>query len=378
MVVRFKVGPDYIRFLIHACHHIYNTDFNHRVNIGHNPVPNYSSHCSSTQAFLAGFCNLARQMRLAIAVFVLLGLAAGAARQAAGQGLPVVRVAISDTDLAAEPLYAQETGAFRRAGLNARLSDSKRGGAGVIADIKAGTIDVGFSNLISIAAAVQRGEPVVLIAPAGVHNRNAPVNAIVQAPSTNYRSGADLNGKTISSPSGPGSAGALAPAAWIDQTGGDSRSVHFVTGIAPFDIPAAFREHRIDVAEMGDPDLTILRQRGDVKVLASPFDAIGNGYLLAGFVASKAWVQANPAEARRFVAAMRETARWANTHHPETAVMLSKALKLAPAVVSAMSRTTYAETLTPAIMQPPLDVAAKYGIIKPLNAGELIPDVAKP
>jgi hypothetical protein len=75
---------------------------------------------------------------------------------------------------------------------------------------------------------------------------------------------------------------------------------------------------------------------------------------------------------------MRETARWANTHHPETAVMLSKALKLAPAVVSAMSRTTYAETLTPAIMQPPLDVAAKYGIIKPLNAGELIPDVAKP
>src|SRR5579875_3719115 len=266
----------------------------------------------------------------------------------AGQRPATVRIAISDTDLASEPLYAQQTGIFARAGLDVRLSPSRHGGAGVIAELEAGTIDVGFSNLISIAAAVQRGDPVVLLAPAGIHNRNEPVNAIVGAPDSTYRTGADLNGKTTSSPSGPGSAGALAPAAWIDAT------------------------------EMGDPDLTILRQRGEIKVIASPFDAIGDGYLLAGFVASKAWVQANPDAARRFVLAMRQTARWANTHRSETAAILAKALHLSPAVVRAMSRTTYAETLTPAIMQPPLDVAARYGIIKPMNASELIPDVAKP
>jgi ABC-type nitrate/sulfonate/bicarbonate transport system substrate-binding protein len=296
----------------------------------------------------------------------------------AGQRPATVRIAISDTDLASEPLYAQQTGIFARAGLDVRLSPSRHGGAGVIAELEAGTIDVGFSNLISIAAAVQRGDPVVLLAPAGIHNRNEPVNAIVGAPDSTYRTGADLNGKTISSPSGPGSAGALAPAAWIDATGGDSRTVRFITGIEPFDVPSALREHRIDAAEMGDPDLTILRQRGEIKVIASPFDAIGDGYLLAGFVASKAWVQANPDAARRFVLAMRQTARWANTHRSETAAILAKALHLSPAVVRAMSRTTYAETLTPAIMQPPLDVAARYGIIKPMNASELIPDVAKP
>src|SRR5579875_1608209 len=217
----------------------------------------------------------------------------------AGQRPATVRIAISDTDLASEPLYAQQTGIFARAGLDVRLSPSRHGGAGVIAELEAGTIDVGFSNLISIAAAVQRGDPVVLLAPAGIHNRNEPVNAIVGAPDSTYRTGADLNGKTISSPSGPGSAGALAPAAWIDATGGDSRTVRFITGIEPFDVPSALREHRIDAAEMGDPDLTILRQRGEIKVIASPFDAIGDGYLLAGFVASKAWVQANPDAARR-------------------------------------------------------------------------------
>lgn len=317
-------------------------------------------------------------MRIALSVFTLLTFLLAVPRAARTQAPAVIRIAISDTDLSAEPLYAKEAGIFTRAGLDVRLSDSKRGGAGVIADIKAGSIEVGFSNLISIAGAVQNGEPVVLLAPAGIHKRSAPVNAIVQAPSSNYRTGADLNGKTISSPSGPGSAGALAPAAWIDQTGGDSKTVHFVTGIAPFDIPAAFRDHKIDVAEMGDPDLTILRRRGDVKFLSSPFDAMGDGYLLAGFVASKPWVEANPDVARRLVIAMREAARWSNAHRSETAIVLAKALKLEPSVVTAMSRTTYAETLSPGIVQPPLDVAAKYGIIKPMSAADLIPSAAKP
>lgn len=295
----------------------------------------------------------------------------------AAQTPAVIRIALSDTDLSAEPLYAAQTGILQKYGITAQFSPSTAGGAGVIRAIKAGTIDMGFSNLISIAGAVQRGEPVVLIAPAGIHNKDAPINAIVQAPSTDFRTGKDLDGKRISSPSGPGSAGALAPAAWIDQTGGDSKSVQFVTGIKPFDIPAALAAHKIDAAEMGDPDLTILERRHEVKLVCSPFDAIGNHYLLAGFVASKAWVDANPDVARRFVLAMRETAVWANAHRPQTAVILAKELKLDPAVVKVMSRTLYAERITPAIMQPPLNVAAKYGIIKPMNAADLLIEETK-
>jgi ABC-type nitrate/sulfonate/bicarbonate transport system substrate-binding protein len=115
-----------------------------------------------------------------------------------------------------------------------------------------------------------------------------------------------------------------------------------------------------------------LRQRGDVRVLAAPFDAEGDNYLLAGFVASKAWVAANPDAARRFVAAMTETAHWANTHRLETGRLLAARLKLTQAVTDAMSRTEYAETLTQETIQPPLDVAAKYGLIKPMRANELL------
>ena len=37
-----------------------------------------------------------------------------------------------------------------------------------------------------------------------------------------------------------------------------------------------------------------------------------------------------------------------------------------------MSRTTFVETATPAMIQPPLDAAAKYGVIAPMNAADLL------
>jgi NitT/TauT family transport system substrate-binding protein len=295
-----------------------------------------------------------------------------APRMTAADTPAVIRIETSDYDLSAEPYYGVAAGIFARHGITLQFLPAVEGGANMIRDVGADKADIGFSNLISIASAVQSGRPIVLIAPAGLYERKEPVNAIVVAPNSPIRSARDLNGKNISSPSGPGSAGALAPAAWIDQNGGDSTSVHFVTGIAPMDLPAALNAGTVAAGEVGDPQLTLLRQRGDVRVLAAPFDAEGDHYLLAGFVASKAWVAANPGVAQRFVAAMTETARWANAHRTETGKLLASRLKLTPAVTDAMSRTEYAETLTPETIQPPLDVAAKYGLIKPMKANELL------
>lgn len=296
----------------------------------------------------------------------------GAPSMAAQTAAPVVRIAISGGDLSAEPLYAQATGIFRRAGVDAHITVVE-GGARVMKRLKNGSLDVGFSNLISIAAEIQRGAPLVLLAPAGLYSRTAPINALVQSPSSNYRSGKDLDGKILASPSGRGSAGAVAPEAWIDAHGGDSSTVRLVTGIPWAQVPAALAGHRIDVAEMGEPELTVLKQAGRVKYMASPFDAIGDGFVLGGWVASKAWVRDHPDAARRFVAAMRETARWANTHRRQSGAILARQFRLAPSVIAAMARSKYAETLSAAALQPPLDVAAKYGALKPMDAHRLLP-----
>jgi len=284
----------------------------------------------------------------------------------------VIRIETSDYDLSAEPSYGVAAGIFARHGITLEFEPAVEGGANMIRDVGAGKADIGFSNLISIAGAIQAGTPIVLIAPAGLYDRKAPPNAIVVAPNSAIHTAKDLDGKNISSPSGPGSAGALAPAAWIDQHGGDSKTVHFVTGIKPADLPAALASGAVAAGEVGDPQLTMLLQLGTVRMFAAPFDAEGDHYLLAGFVASRAWVGANPDLAHRFVAAMTETARWANAHRAETGIILAQHLKLTPPVMAAMSRTLYAETLTAETIAPPLAIAVKYGLIKPMTATELL------
>jgi ABC-type nitrate/sulfonate/bicarbonate transport system substrate-binding protein len=318
---------------------------------------------------------LLRAALVAVLICGVLAVQAGtfSARPAAAAGAPdVIRVETSDYDLSAEPSYGVAAGIFARHGITLEIQSAIEGGANMVRDVAAGNADVGFSNLISIAGAIQAGAPIILIAPAGLYDRKSPPNAIVVGPNSAIKTAQDLNGKNISSPSGPGSAGALAPAAWIDQHGGDSKTVHFVTGIKPMDLPAALASGAVAAGEVGDPQLTMLLQLGTVRMFASPFDAEGDHYLLAGFVASKAWVSAHPDVAHRFVAAMTETAHWANTHRAETGAILAAHLKLTPPVMAAMSRTFYAETLTPETIAPPLAAAVKYGIIKPMTASELL------
>lgn len=290
---------------------------------------------------------------------------------ASAQSTTLIRMGFLDGDANAEPLYAQATGVFRRAGITV-TTNGTLSGAKVLEALEARRIDIGFSNVVSLAGQVERGVPLVLLAPAEVYTSANPTSTLVQAPSTNYRTGADLDGKSIDSPSGKGSVGALGPLVWIDRHGGDSRTVKLVTGIRLADIPAALQSGRIDAAELTEPDREFMQRRGAVKFLAASFDAIAPRFVIGGWVARKDWVNAHPQAVRAFVAAMRETALWANGHRDQTAVILAKEAKLPLAIVKEMPRAYYGVTLDRATLQPPLDAAAKYGMIKPISARELI------
>ena len=55
-----------------------------------------------------------------------------------------------------------------------------------------------------------------------------------------------------------------------------------------------------------------------------------------------------------------DTARWANAHHDESAVILAKYTKLDVDRLKRMNRCIYATDLRPAMVQPVLDTAFKY------------------
>lgn len=288
---------------------------------------------------------------------------------AAAQTVPAtVRVATSNFDTAAEPFYAEDAGIFRKHGIRAKIEHGLLPDA-VLRGITGGTIDVGFADGVSIISAIDRGLPLAVLAPGGLYMSASPITVLLQAPSSRMRTGRDLEGKTVATP-GRNDEARLAIKAWTDANGGDSRLIHFVTGIPVATAWMALRDRRIDAIQVSEPAQTL--QKGKVKLLAPTLSAIGDQFYIGFFFTSKAWIATHPDVARRFTAAIFETARWANAHHRESGAILVKRLHLAPAVVASMRRATYAEAFREEWVTPVIDAGVKYKSFGPIQATTIL------
>jgi NitT/TauT family transport system substrate-binding protein len=292
--------------------------------------------------------------------------------QSATPPAPIRVACLGYTEASILPVYAQQTGIFKKYGLDATLTTFNGGGA-IIAAIAGGSLDAGFSNITSAVAAIQRGIPIVVLTAANLTSTADSDAQLMKARGSKLKTGADLNGKTIAVTTLGGTL-QLGAEQWIDKNGGDSKSVHFVE-VPSSNMAAALKQGRIDAAMMSEPFLT--EESADVEVLANAFAAIAPEWISAVFVASKAWVTANPDAARRFVAAMHETARWANAHHAETAAILSPLSGVPLATFAAMKRAAYTDKLTRALLQPGIDAAFRYGALKaPFDTSEIVTGAA--
>ena len=276
---------------------------------------------------------------------------------------------------AAQALYAQETGMFKRHDLEVEL-EIPLSMKTSLEHIAAGRIDISDGNVLSIALEIERGHDYVIIAPGANYDSSAPTTMLVQAPFSDFRTGKDLNGRTVMTLE-ENDLAQVSVEQWIDSTGGDSRSVHFVHAIPMANVDEPLADRRIDAALITNPSLTVLQAKGAVKVLANTFDAIGTTFLPAAFFAKRDWVSANREAVRRFAAAIADAAQWANTHHDETVSILAREMKVPESLGAQMVRAHYPGALDPDLIQFPLDAAAKYGAIKPIRARDIMIDTLK-
>jgi NitT/TauT family transport system substrate-binding protein len=146
----------------------------------------------------------------------------------------------------------------------------------------------------------------------------------------------------------------------MDKNGGDSSTVRFVE--MPADaIAEALDKGRVDSGSMPEPFVSAARPL--CRALANPYDAIGDGFMIAGWFASTVWADEHPDLVRRFVTAMREAAVWANKNPAQSLPILVKYIKLDPSVGRGVVRARFGETLVASTLQPPIDVAAHYKLI---------------
>ncbi len=296
--------------------------------------------------------------------FVLAGAALAALpSRARAQTLVPIRIALFPGETSAQVYYAKELGFFAKNGLDATVSELRNGAANAAA-VAGGSMDVGFSNGLSLAQGHERGVPFTVLAPAALSVAGKGTNAILVVGKTSpIRTGKDLNGKTIAIDV-VGGFPQIAVRTWIDKNGGDSGTAKFVEFGYPEMVPGV-NTGRIDAAAINTAFDPLLGKPNDpVHMLGSAYDAVSPRFASSMWFATSDWAAKNPDAVRRFNLTMKEAGVWGNTHPHESAVIVAEHIKQAAADIEAANRAIYGTEMTPDLLQPVIDASAKYGALK--------------
>jgi NitT/TauT family transport system substrate-binding protein len=299
----------------------------------------------------------------AVAAALLGSVALPAAVRADG---PVLVVGTAGKETDAEVYYAQDMGFFKKAGLTVEIQ-TLANGAAVASAVASGALQIGDSNTLSLATARQKGLPFVIFAPGAIYSSASPTTALAVSVNGPIHTAKDLTGKILAGVS-LGGLDQLSLEAWVDKNGGDSASAKYVE-LPPAQMTAALERGTVAAASLPDPALAAAVTAGTVRIIGNNYDSIAKTFMITGWFATSDWLAKNPDVAKRFAAAMAETADWANANHDRAAEILLKYTK----IETQKSHVRFANRLSAAIVQPVLDAGAQYKMLdKSVTLSDLI------
>jgi NitT/TauT family transport system substrate-binding protein len=309
-------------------------------------------------------------MRLARSrvIALLAGAAVVRAPRVSAQPARLIRIAAAPSDSYAEAYYALDGGFFARAGLNVDVTTLPNGAA--IAQAMAGNaVDVGIGDIVNVANVVNAGLPLAFFAGSGIYQSSAPTTLLVVAKNSPVTSAKELEGLPLAV-AALASMSSLGVRSWLQQNGADLEKVKLIEMPFPQMQPALERG-LIAAALVSEP--FIAETREGTRVLAKAFDAVARAFYITGWFSTRSWLAANADIVRPLTQAIYETARWAATHHDETATILVKYTKLDPSRSRAMTRVAFTPSLDVRLIQPVLDVAYRYRQLdRPVAAGDIV------
>jgi NitT/TauT family transport system substrate-binding protein len=255
--------------------------------------------------------------------FTLLAAAAVAAPSLRAQGkLEKTKLAIAVGGKAAFyylPLtISEQLGYFKAEGLDVEISDFA-GGAKALQALMGNSADVvsgAYEHTINMQARNQYIQSIVLMGRApqiavGVSTKTVP----------NYKGLTDLRGKKIGV-SAPGSSTNMVANLVLSRAGVKAADVSYVgvgTGAGAL---AALRSGQIDVMSNTDPVMTMLEQKGDVRIISDTRtlkgtqDVFGGPMPAACFYTHAEFVKANPNTCQALANAIVHGLKWLQTAGP--------------------------------------------------------------
>jgi NitT/TauT family transport system substrate-binding protein len=217
---------------------------------------------------------------------------------------------------------AEQLGYFKAEGLEVEISDFA-GGSRALQAVVGGSADVvsgAYEHTINLQSKGQKFQAFVL-------QGRAPQIAMGISPKTmpDYKTAADLRGKKIGV-SAPGSSTNMVANLILSRAGLKPGDVSFIgVGTAPGAL-AAFRSGQIDAMSNTDPVMTMLEQKGEIRIIADTrtlkgtVDVFGGSMPAGCLYAPVEFVQKNPNTVQALANAMVRSLKWLQTAGPSDIV----------------------------------------------------------
>jgi ABC-type nitrate/sulfonate/bicarbonate transport system substrate-binding protein len=136
---------------------------------------------------------------------------------------------------------------------------------------------------------------------------------------------------------------------------------------------AGIQQNRIAAAMIYEPFLTAFINSKQVRVLFYPFEAIGPHFAMALILAPSTYAADRAEPIRRFLEATQEASRYVATHESLSTELVAEFGGFDPATIANVRHSERGVAISPADIQPIIDIAAKYKVIpKAFPASDII------
>lgn len=302
----------------------------------------------------------------AISVLALSACGTGAATSPStspGAKAPLAKVsvgviAIVDT----APIYlGKAKGFFSDQGLDLNMQTAS-GGAATVPGVVSGSFNFGFSNLVSLMVAKEKGLDLKVVANGDSTTGDAQKDfgGIVVPNDSPIKSAADLAGKKIA-------VNNLANIADttirndVDKAGGDSSTIKFSEVQFP-DAAAALANKQVDAAWLVEPFLSSALANGN-RVATYNLVAMDPKLDIAGYFTTGAYIKQNPEIVKKFQTAMNKSLTYAQDHPDEVRTTLLSYTKIPAAATAKVTLPAFRAEFSQQAAKELGAAAVKYGTL---------------
>lgn len=297
----------------------------------------------------------------AAAALALAGCSGTGATEKNGSGLTTITVGVIPIVSTAPIFLGKEQGFFKDEGLDVKIQTGG-GGAALVPGVVSGAYDFGYSNVMSIMVARDKGLDLKYVINGASTSGTPDSQAVIVRKDSPIKEAADLAGKRVGV-NNLSNVNDTTIRTVVAEDGGDESTIKFVEVAFP-DAEAAVTNKQVDASIvnpfLGEADA----DAKGFRVLMYNFSAFDPALDISGYFTTGDTIKNKADEVKKFTAAMAKSLKYAQDHPDEVRRIVPTYTKISTEQLKAMVFPTYRADFNRAAAEKLGAAALKYGTVK--------------